>query len=101
MEVVNQFTENFLSDKRKKGDLLAEEFVAFFFENKERKSELFNWLNNLNTNSDLQHIDSPYSNFRLISEVTTLPAWYKQKEINMARSFFAKYAELIMNLLGI
>ena len=101
MEVFNLYTNSFLSDKRKKGDVAADEFIAFFFENKDLKKDLFNCLNALKSNSDLQNLSPIYSNFQLISEIINLPPWQLKEEIKIAQSFFALHSEMVMNLLGL
>ena len=52
------FSRSFLNEKRNIGDPLADVLIWEAFANPERKKELFEWMNGLHSNQDLENIST-------------------------------------------
>lgn len=93
------FSRLFLDEKRNIGDPLADSFIEQAFGNAESKKELFEWMNGLHSNQDLENPSIEKQAF--VTAVTTLPNWADQKQMKLGAAFFASHASEIMNLLGL
>ena len=101
MEKKSVFTNDFLTAKRLMGEADADLFTQSVFENSDQKTELRNWLNELTENAQLNQIPQEFIRYTLFSDVNELPAWADKKEMKAGSAFFARNAQLIMNLLGL
>ena len=95
------FTNDFLAAKRQMGDAAADLFTQSVFENADQKIELRNWLNDLPEKAQLNQIPQLFAGYSLFSNINALPSWADKKEMKAGSAFFARYAQLIMNLLGL
>ncbi|TDG36621.1 DUF2236 domain-containing protein [Pedobacter changchengzhani] len=93
------FSKSFLNEKRNIGDPLADALIAYAFADVERKKELFDWMNGLSTNQDLQNV-SPEKQ-TLVASIVSLPNWVDEKQMKQGAAFFGNHAAEIMNLLGL
>ena len=93
------FSRSFLNEKRNVGDPLADELIGQAFANTESKKELFEWMNGLLCNQDLENV--AFEKQALVAAVTTLTNWANDRQINKGAAFFAKHASEIMKLLGL
>ena len=101
MEKRSVFTNDFLAAKRLMGDADADLFTKSVFENSDQKIELRNWLNGLTNNSQSDQMPQQFAGYSLFSNIGALPSWADKKEMKAGSAFFARHAQLIMNLLGL
>lgn len=94
-------TDNaFLSSQRHVGDVPADEFIARVFNEATQKKDLYNWLNELNSNTQLS-LPSLFADEQLVKDTCQLPFWADSKLMAKGSAFFTRHATLIMNLLGL
>ncbi|GAB2685694.1 oxygenase MpaB family protein [Mucilaginibacter koreensis] len=92
---------NFLRDSRSKGDSHADDFIQNIFADTLLKQKFANWLKDLNCNQQLSDLPAAYINEPLLQSALQLPDWADKKQLKAGAAFFAKHAQLIMNLLGL
>lgn len=90
-----------LSSWRQVGDLDADRFIQAQFQSQEQKAFLQSWLSELTNNEDLNTLPIAYAGEPVISSANRLPGWADVKLMHAGASFFARHAELIMNMLGL
>jgi hypothetical protein len=95
------YTDHFLSSKRLKGDIAADEFIAKNFVESDSKLALYKWLKQLDDNSALDRIPDLYRKETFINSACNLPLWADRKLMEKGSAFFIKYAEQVMQLLGL
>ncbi|MEO8794650.1 MAG: oxygenase MpaB family protein [Daejeonella sp.] len=83
------------------GDKYADEFIHHKFNSIEGKVQLRNDLSKINTNTDLTIFAKKYTEYDWIKNFTEYPAWADKKKLKTGSDFFNRYAETIMNLLGL
>ena len=93
------FSRSFLNEKRNIGDPLADELIRQAFTKLESKKELFEWMNGLQSNQDLDNISTEKQ--ALVAAVTGLPKWADERQLKNGAAFFANHANEIMKLLGL
>ncbi|UKT65620.1 oxygenase MpaB family protein [Pedobacter mucosus] len=98
--IQNVFSDNFLTEKRGRGDEQADKFIQLCFKELDKKTQLQQWLAQLKINSDLNKNEA-YSNIEVISSAAKLPIWADKTKMKQGSDFFAKHAEAIMNMLGL
>jgi hypothetical protein len=101
MENKSAFTNDFLAAKRLVGDTNADLFTQSVFNNSDQKIELGSWLTEFNNNLRLGQIPQQFAGYSLFSNVGQLPPWADKREMKAGSAFFARNAQLIMNLLGL
>ena len=95
------FNPDFLTRKRQVGDKLADDFVERSFNNPASKQALREYLANLNDNTQLGNLPLAYINEPLFTLAARLPQWANVKQMEQGAAFFARYANLVMNMLGL
>jgi len=95
------FTTAYLNSKRQVADAPADEFIARIFSDTTSKQSLRQYLAGLNNNTQLASLPEPYLNEPLFINASNLPAWANSKQMEQGAAFFARYANLIMNMLGL
>lgn len=98
MKVQQNYTDEFLNDKRQLGDSSADEFIKYVFADDARKLQLHHWLTGSTGLADLNLI---FPGFDLITNATKMPAWADTKLIQEGSAFFARNSQNIMSLLGL
>jgi len=73
------YTDHFLSSKRLKGDIAADEFIAKNFVESDSKLALYKWLKQLDDNSALDRIPDLYRKETFINSACNLPLWADRK----------------------
>lgn len=101
MNVSQQYSDQFLSEKRLNGDVPADSFIHRCFSHIESKLSLCTWLNQLNKNAALDQIPEEYQHETFIKNCRVLPAWADEKLMERGSAFFIKHAEKVMQLLGL
>lgn len=100
--MLNQaYTPGFLNHQRTQGDAVADEFLATAFKNNEAKAALYQWLNQLTYNHQLDALPEAYIHQPVIMQANRLPAFANAKQMRAGTAFFARHAQVIMNLLGL
>ena len=98
---IPDFSTAYLSEQRKEGDTLADSFIAHVFADTEQKTGLQNWLHGLAANRQLTVLPAAYMNEPIIVTAGQLPGWADFKLMQAGAAFFARHAQVIMNLLGL
>lgn len=101
MEDDRIYSDEFLNSKRLTGDAGADEFIAQVFEVQDEKQQLLHWFNNSSGKDGLNQIKNSYPQFSFINNAGQLPIWAEPGLMKAGAVFFAKHAEMIMNLLGL
>lgn len=101
MNISQQYSDQFLSEKRLNGDVSADSFIHRCFSHPESKLSLYTWLNQLNQNADLDQIPPEYQQESFNKNCRVLPAWADEKLMERGSAFFIKHAEKVMQLLGL
>lgn len=94
-------TPEYLNQKRQVADTQADQFVALIFNNPESKQSLRQYLCTLSHNTQLANLPPAYLNQPLFATAATLPPWANTKQMEQGAAFFSRYANLIMNMLGL
>ena len=94
-------TESLLNSKRLEGDALADSFVQAIFARPELRQALYDWLTQLQSNKSLKEIPEFLQKYELITSASALPQWADPKLLKAGTSFFSRYSEQIMQLLGV
>ena len=95
------FSNDFLASMRQQGDLPADSLITEVFADETQKSAFRSFLDSLNANSQLDHVDDFYAIKEVFIQSTKLPDWADQKLMKQGAAFFAIHATAIMNLLGL
>ena len=95
------FTIAYLNSKRQVADAQADEFIARMFGNPESKQSLRQYIASLNNNIQIANLPEAYLNEALFFNAANLPLWANAKQMDQGAAFFARYASLIMNMLGL
>jgi hypothetical protein len=107
MEGLVVYTDEYLDEKRTAGDPAADEFVLKYFSDIASKRELKHWMDALETNRQLDitngrnAVPDNFCDSELIRSSLQLPSWANPAAMKKGSAFFGKYAEPIMNLLGL
>ncbi len=96
-----RYTNEFLSAMREQTDTAADDLLARCFDSDEGKLALRSYLTNLEYNSQLSQLPEVLQNEPLLYNAAQLPAWADAKQMQGGAAFFARYASLIMNMLGL
>jgi hypothetical protein len=97
----NLYSVDFLNGKRRTGDLPADEFTNRIFNDDATKKELRAFLTGLVYNSQLTQLPTQYKNEPVFTQANQLPHWANIKMMQIGHAFFARHANLIMNMLGL
>jgi hypothetical protein len=95
------YQDELLSKMRLQTDAAADELLARCFSNEEGKLTLRRYLADLKYNSQLLHLPELLQNEPLLVNANQLPEWASQAQMQTGAAFFARYATLIMNMLGL
>ena len=95
------FTPEYLAGKRKVADAPADGFIAHTFNDHAAKHALREYLAQLSHNHQLNHLPAAYAGQSLFAGALQLPGWANTKQMEQGSAFFARYANLIMNMLGL
>jgi hypothetical protein len=95
------FTPEYLTLKRQVADAQADDFIVRTFGDPTSKQNLREYLANLNDNTQLNNLPPTYINEPLFTTATSLPEWTNAKQMEQGAAFFARYANLVMNMLGL
>lgn len=95
------YTDEFLSGMREQADIAADGLLSRCFSSEEGKAILRQYLINLKHNSQLLQLPELLKNEPLLLSAGQLPEWANQKKMQTGAAFFARYASLIMNMLGL
>ena len=95
------FTADHLTRKRQVADEQADEFVARSFSTPASKQALREYLAQLNYNTQLSNLPPTYVNEPIFTNAASLPIWADAKQMEQGAAFFARYANLVMNMLGL
>lgn len=98
--IQNVFSDSFLTEKRSKGDMLADQLILKRFDNQIEKAKLYEWLQSVKGNIDLSK-NKDFSTDEVILIASKLPEWADKRLMKSGSDFFAKHAEAIMNMLGL
>ncbi|MBS7565266.1 DUF2236 domain-containing protein [Mucilaginibacter sp. Bleaf8] len=101
MPVRYNYSFDVLSAKRGVGDDLADRFIAHIFAGSQGKQSLQTLLSDLTFNHQLNSLPADYADEPLFASIQQLPVWADRKLIQEGTAFFARYASLIMNMLGL
>lgn len=101
MDTNKNYTDEFLSSKRLVGDIPADNFIQQEFRDAEAKEKLQEWLNGLADNLALCKVPECYFEQIIISQCQQLPEWADNNMMKSGSAFFVRYAEQIMQLLGL
>ncbi len=82
-------------------DNYADEFIHQQFKTVEGKVQLRKFLSEINTNADLNILAEQFPKQDWIKNFTEYPDWTNEKKLKAGSAFFNRYAETIMNLLGL
>ena len=99
--MVQHYHHSFLEEQRKLGDQPADGFIDGAFAAAAGKQLLYDWLAGIKSNNQLQHLPDSYALNNVFKSSTILPAWADIKQMQAGAAFFARYAQAIMNLLGL
>jgi hypothetical protein len=97
---MKHYPDDFLSQQRLEGDPLADSLINEVFADADNKASFYNLLNSLTDNSRLSVIASGMTD-DLFAACMKLPDWADARQMENGTAFFARYAELIMNLLAL
>lgn len=97
----NNFSDDFLTGKRKLGDPAADNFVCETFKDPAKKKELQEWLSTAKSNDQLTLLKDTFPDISFISDAGNLPLWADRKLMKAGSAFFTRHAETIMSLLGL
>src|SRR4051812_23567996 len=86
--------DEFLDSQRLAGDPELDEWIAQVFASPDKKQQLLHWLGSGNLNE----FKTAYPQFNRANQ---LPAWADPALMKAGATFFAKHAQMIMNLLGL
>ncbi|WP_207534298.1 oxygenase MpaB family protein [Desertivirga arenae] len=95
------YTDNFLSDMREVGDPLADDFIYRSFSDNMARKEVYDWLGAASQNADLQNLPLPFATEKVFTQAQNLPTWADDKLLSLGCSFFSRYQNSIMQLLGL
>jgi len=95
------FTQDYLTRKRQVADAQADDFITGVFGDDASKHILREYLAQLKYNSQLNKLPAAYPNQPLFTSATRLPAWANTRQMEQGAAFFARYANLVMNMLGL
>lgn len=95
------FNNDFLNAQRMVCDPPADEFIKQIFEDAVQKQVLFQNLNTLTYNEQIDKFAGFYPGNDFIRDAGILPQWANAKLIAKGAAFFAGHAKAIMNLLGL
>ncbi|MEM1136557.1 MAG: oxygenase MpaB family protein, partial [Bacteroidota bacterium] len=96
---MGKYSDNFLAEKRLKGDLLADEAITSLFTNANAAS-FSELLKNDWKNNDPLPKQLPKKLNTFFQKTQILPAWADNKKMKKATKFFANYSGDVMGLLG-
>jgi hypothetical protein len=97
----NIYTNDFLSAQRQLTDPVADGLIAKVFAGPEQKKLLYQYLGTLQYNRQLQTLPEQYRHEPLFLNADKLPVWAKPQLMKEGTAFFARYANLVMNMLGL
>ncbi|MGY4386084.1 hypothetical protein ACVWYN_003134 [Pedobacter sp. UYP24] len=95
------YNSEFLNTKRLVADPQADEFIAYVFEDANRKSNLQKWLTDKTELKHLSSLKADFPGFDVINHSETLPPWAEKRLMKLGSAFFARHSEIIMSLLGL
>ncbi|WP_051189667.1 oxygenase MpaB family protein [Daejeonella oryzae] len=95
------FNNQFLDKCRSTSDNPADQFIQQNFETLINKTKLKQNLDDLHDNAHFLKFQDSYPNSALLKDFSDMPSWANQKKMNMGSAFFVRFAEPIMNLLGL
>jgi len=95
------YTDDLLSARREQTDAKADALLNRCFSSEESKAVLRNYLANLKYNTQIEQLPELLQQERLLTEASLLPEWANFKQMQVGSAFFARYASLIMNMLGL
>ncbi len=95
------YTDEFLSGMREQADSAADDLLNRCFSNEEGKIIMRQYLTDLKYNSQLLQLPELLKDEPLLLNATQLPGWANHREMQTGAAFFARYASLIMNMLGL
>ncbi|EOR93413.1 hypothetical protein ADIARSV_3492 [Arcticibacter svalbardensis MN12-7] len=101
MNTQQQYSNQFLSSKRLRGDAEVELFISRNFSDPITKTALSGWLSQIKQNSTLSPLPDEYLGETFISNAQKLPVWADKKRMKNGSRFFVQHAEQIMQLLGL
>lgn len=101
MKAAFAYDEDLLSSMRLVADPIADSFIQRSFSDEQSKFELYRLLGTLKNNSDLTKLRLHYQSELLFQTAGVLPSWADEKRLQRAAQFFCKYANQIMQLLGV
>ncbi|WP_342647621.1 oxygenase MpaB family protein [Mucilaginibacter sp. CSA2-8R] len=96
-----RYTDDFLSAMREQTDTAADDLLERCFSSEEGKLVLRHFLTDLNDNEQLLKLPELLQNESLLCNAAQLPEWANLKQMQTGAAFFARYAALIMNMLGL
>ncbi|WP_069658412.1 oxygenase MpaB family protein [Arcticibacter eurypsychrophilus] len=96
-----QYSNQFLSIKRLKGDVEVESFIDRNFSDLITKTALSSWLSQVQQNSSMTPLPDEYLGEAFMRNAQTLPLWADRKRMKNGSRFFVQHAEQIMQLLGL
>ncbi|AMR33966.1 hypothetical protein A0256_22210 [Mucilaginibacter sp. PAMC 26640] len=95
------FNDELLDTKRLSGDLQADEFIRYVFEDDARKLHLQQWMSGKSGGEHFDLLKSSFPGFAFIEKARDLPSWAQEGLMKSGAVFFARHAEIIMSLLGL
>ena len=95
------YTDELLDNKRLLGDAEADNFIKAIFSDNEEKKRLYTLLQSLRHNSQVDEFKSTYINNELFNARDRLPKWTDSRNLHAGSAFFAKHAQVILNMLGL
>lgn len=101
MVAAPDFSEELLDRLRAEGDSAADDFITREFATPESKMRLYGWLKTATANQALAAVPEGYAQNGFICRSNVLPAWADAKLMQAGAAFFTKYAEQVMQLLGL
>jgi hypothetical protein len=95
------YPKPFLDECRASADEKADLFIKRQFETLVKKTSLKSNLDQLTKNAEVANFINKYPESSWLANFSTLPEWADRKKMKLGSDFFVRYAEPVMNLLGL